>query len=137
MTTIAFRAIRRAVLPATLLGLFVCGCACFGHHGVQAAPPGGHSPQHVATRGTLPPEFLDLVTTKKAFANLATVMSNGSPQVTPVWFDFDGKYIRVNSAHGRVKDRNMRRDPRVALSILDPDNPYRYLSIRGRVIKIT
>jgi len=54
-----------------------------------------------------------------------------------VWFDFDGKYIRVNSARGRVKDKNMRRDPRVALSILDPDNPYRYLSIRGRVIKIT
>ncbi len=64
-------------------------------------------------------------------------MPNGSPQVTPVWFDFDGKYIRVNSARGRVKDKNMRRDPRVALSILDPDNPYRYLSIRGRVIKIT
>src|SRR6266446_5904551 len=102
MTNIASRAIRRAVLP----GLFVCGCACFGHHGVQAAPPGGgHSPQHAATRGTIPPEFLDLVTTKKAFANLATVMSNGSPQVTPVWFDFDGKYIRVNSAHGRVKDK--------------------------------
>jgi len=53
---------------------------------------------YIATRATIPPEFLDLVTTKKAFANLATVMSNGSPQVTPVWFDFDGKYIRVNSA---------------------------------------
>ena len=138
MTSIASRAIRQAVLPVALLGLFACGSACFGHHGVQAAPPGGgHSPQHVATRGTIPPEFLDLVTTKKAFANLATVMPNGSPQVTPVWFDFDGKYIRVNSARGRVKDKNMRRDPRVALSILDPDNPYRYLSIRGRVIKIT
>src|SRR5437773_12374392 len=75
MTNIASRAIRRAVLPVALLGLFACGCACFGHHGVQAAPPGGgHSPQHVATRGTIPPEFLDLVTTKKAFANLATVM---------------------------------------------------------------
>src|SRR5881397_301179 len=138
MTSIASRAIRQAVLPVALLGLFACGCVCFGHHGVQAATPGGgHSPQHVATRGTIPPEFLDLVTTKKAFANLATVMPNGSPQVTPVWFDFDGKYIRVNSARGRVKDKNMRRDPRVALSILDPDNPYRYLEIRGKVIKIT
>ena len=138
MTRIASRAIRQAILPVALLGLFACGCACFGHHGVQAAPPGGgHTPRHVAARGTIPPEFLDLVTTKKAFANLATVMPNGSPQVTPVWFDFDGRYLRVNSARGRVKDKNMRRDPRVALSILDPDNPYRYLEIRGRVIKIT
>src|SRR3989442_13497211 len=138
MTSIASRAIRQAILPVALLGLFACGCACFGHRGIQAAPPGGgHAARHVATRGTIPPEFLDLVTTKKAFTNLATVMPNGSPQVTPVWFDFDGKDIRVNSARGRVKDRNMRRDPRVALSILDPDNPYRYLSIRGRVIKIT
>ena len=134
MTRIASRAIRQAVL----FGFFACGCACFGHHRVRAATPGGgHSPQHVATKGTIPPDFLDLVTTKKAFANLATVMPNGSPQVTPIWFDFDGKYIRVNSARGRVKDKNMRRDPRIALSILDPDNPYRYLSIRGRVIKIT
>src|SRR2546427_9055515 len=132
MTSIASRAIRQAVLSVALLGLFACGCACFGHHGVQAATPGGgHTPQHIATRGTIPPEFLDLVTTKTAFANLATVMPNGSPQVTPVWFDFDGRYIRVNSARGRVKDKNMRRDPRVALSILDPDNPYRYVEIRG------
>src|SRR5947209_7395586 len=72
MTRIASRAIRQAILPVALLGLFACGCACFGHHGVQAATPGGgHSPQHVATRGTIPPEFLDLVTTKKAFANLS------------------------------------------------------------------
>src|SRR5947199_989133 len=84
MTSIASRAIRQAVLPVALLGLFACGCACFGHHDVQAATPGGgHSPQHVATRRTIPPEFLDLVTTKKAFANLATVMPNGGPQVTP------------------------------------------------------
>jgi PPOX class probable F420-dependent enzyme len=138
MRRLASQPTRRAVLPVALLGLFVYGCACFGHHSRQAArPDGGHTPQHIATRGTIPPEFLDLVTTKKAFANLATVMGNGSPQVTPLWFDFDGKYIRVNSARGRVKDRNMRRDPRVALSILDPDNPYRYLAIRGRVIKIT
>jgi len=138
MRTVASRAIRQAVLPVALVGLFAAGCACLGHHDVQAARPGGgHTPQHIATRGTIPPEFLDLVTTKKAFANLATVMPNGGPQVTPIWFDFDGKYIRVNSARGRVKDKNMRRDPRVALSILDPDNPYRYLEIRGKVIRIT
>jgi len=138
MRTVASRAIGHAVLSVALLGLFAAGCVRFGHHGVQAARPGGaHAPQHIATRGAIPPAFLDLVTTKKAFANLATVMPNGSPQVTPVWFDFDGRYLRVNSARGRVKDKNMRRDPRVALSILDPDNPYRYLEIRGRVIKIT
>jgi PPOX class probable F420-dependent enzyme len=136
MTSIASRVIGRPVLA--LLALFAYGCACFGRYGVQAATPGGgHTPQHIATRGMIPPEFLDLVTTKKAFANLATVKPNGSPQVTPVWFDFDGQSIRVNSARGRTKDKNMRRDPRVALSILDPVNPYRYLEIRGRVIKIT
>ena len=56
---------------------------------------------------------------------------------TPVWVDYDGKYVRFNSALGRVKDGNVRRDPRVSLSILDPDNPYRYLAIRGRVVDIT
>jgi PPOX class probable F420-dependent enzyme len=57
--------------------------------------------------------------------------------VTPVWFDTQGEKIRINSAKGRVKDRNMRRDPRVALAIIDPSNPYRYLQIRGRVEHIT
>src|SRR5437667_10582470 len=136
MKRIASRPLRRAVFPVALLTVPASGPAGFHHPDVPAVRPGGHS-RHIATRGPLPPDFLDLVTTKKAFVNLATVLPNGSPQVTPVWFDFDGKYIRVNSARGRVKDKNMRRDPRVALSILDPDNPYRYLSIRGRVIKIT
>lgn len=74
---------------------------------------------------------------KKAFANLATLMPDGSPQVTPVWFDYDGTHVRVNSARGRVKDKNMRRDPHVALAIQDPDNPYRYVEIRGNVVEIT
>jgi PPOX class probable F420-dependent enzyme len=74
---------------------------------------------------------------KKAFANLGTLMRDGSPQVTPVWFDYDGKHVRVNSALGRVKDKNIRRDPRVSLSIQDPDNPYRYIEIRGKVVDIT
>ena len=84
----------------------------------------------------IPQQFRDLLT-KKAFASLATVMADGSPQVTPVWFDFDGTHLRVNSAKGRVKDRNMRRNGRVALSILDPENPYRHLAIRGRVEEIS
>jgi len=84
----------------------------------------------------IPQQFRDLLS-KKAFASLATVMADGSPQVTPVWFDYDGTHLRVNSAKGRVKDRNMRRNARVALSIMDPENPYRHLSIRGRVEEIT
>ena len=84
----------------------------------------------------IPQQFRDLLT-KKAFASLATVMADGSPQVTPVWFDFDGTHLRVNSAKGRVKDRNMRRNGRVALSIMDPENPYRHLAVRGRVEEIT
>jgi PPOX class probable F420-dependent enzyme len=87
---------------------------------------------------TIPNKFRDLLTdSKKAFASLATVMADGSPQVTPVWFDFDGTHFRVNSARGRVKDRNMRRTPRVAFAVVDPDNPYRHLAVRGRVVEIT
>ncbi|MBI2115931.1 MAG: PPOX class F420-dependent oxidoreductase [candidate division NC10 bacterium] len=85
---------------------------------------------------TIPETFRDLLT-KKAFAHLGTIMPDGSPQVTPVWFDFDGSHVRVNSAKGRVKDKNMRRNGRVALAIQDPDNPYRYLAVRGRVEEVT
>ncbi len=85
---------------------------------------------------TIPEKSKDLLS-KAAFAHLATLMPDGSPQVTPVWFDFDGSYIRVNSAKGRVKDKNMRRGKRVALSVQDPDNPYRYLAVRGQVADIT
>ncbi len=74
---------------------------------------------------------------KKAFAQLATLMPDGSPHVSPVWCDYDGQHVIINTAKGRVKDRNMRRDPRVGLDIVDPDNPYRHLSIRGRVVDIT
>jgi len=85
---------------------------------------------------TIPDEFKDLFT-KVAFAHLATLMADGSPQVTPVWCDYDGAHVLVNSAKDRVKDKNMRRDGRVALSILDPDNSYRYLEIKGTVAEIT
>jgi PPOX class probable F420-dependent enzyme len=85
---------------------------------------------------TIPQHYLDLFQ-KKAFAHLATLMPDGRPQVTPVWCDFDGTHVRINSARGRVKDRNMRRDPRVTLTLQDPDNPYRYVEVRGRVVEIT
>jgi PPOX class probable F420-dependent enzyme len=85
----------------------------------------------------IPVKFTELLTTKKAYAHLATLMADGSPQVTPVWFEYDGEFIIVNSAVGRTKDRNMKRDARVALSIQDPENPYLYLQIRGTVVEIT
>ena len=84
----------------------------------------------------VPETHLDLFT-KKAFGILATLMPDGSPQATPVWLDYDGQFVYFNSARGRVKDRNVRRDPRVAISIPDPENPYRYLEVRGRVVDIT
>ena len=85
----------------------------------------------------IPQQYLDLVTNKKAFAHLATLMKDGSPQVTPVWLDFTDGMIRVNTARGRVKDRNLKVGSRVALSVADPDNPYRYVQVRGKVTKET
>jgi PPOX class probable F420-dependent enzyme len=84
----------------------------------------------------IPDSHLDLFK-KKAFAHLATLMPDGRPQVTPVWVDYDGRYVVINTAEGRQKDKNMQRDGRVALSIADPDNPYRYLEVRGRVAERT
>ena len=84
----------------------------------------------------IPEKYVDLLE-KPAFGNLGTIMKDGSPQVTPIWVDYDGKYVRFNSALGRVKDKNVRRDPRVSVSLQDPANPYRYLEIRGRVVEIT
>ena len=82
---------------------------------------------------SIPDKYLDLVQQKKAFANLATVMANSSPQVTPVWFDYTNGAIRVNTAKGRVKSRTLRPGAPVALAIMDPDDAYRYIQIRGRV----
>ena len=84
----------------------------------------------------IPAGFVDLFE-KKALAHLATLMPDGTPQVTPVWVEYDGRHVVVNSARGRQKDRNMRANAAVALSICDPDNPYRYLEVRGRVVEIT
>jgi PPOX class probable F420-dependent enzyme len=86
---------------------------------------------------TIPATHADLLKEKKAFANFATLNADGSPQVTPVWVDFDGSHVLVNTAKGRVKTKNLEREPRVALSITDPENPYRYLGIQGRVTEMT
>jgi PPOX class probable F420-dependent enzyme len=84
----------------------------------------------------IPEKYRDLFQ-KRAFASLGTLMPDGKPQVTPVWVDFDGQHVIFNSAKGRQKDCNVRRDPRVAMAIVDPDNPYRYMEIRGKVAEIT
>ena len=85
----------------------------------------------------IPDKYLDLLQQKKAFATIATVMADGSPQVTPVWFDYKDGRLRVNTAKGRVKARTLKAGAPVALAILDPDNPYRYVQIRGHVRRAT
>ena len=86
----------------------------------------------------IPEKYKDLLSwDKKAFANLALSLKDGTPHVTPLWFDYDGKYVILNSARGRVKDRVMSRNSLVAMAIADPENPYRYIQIRGRVVEIT
>jgi len=80
----------------------------------------------------IPSEFLDLFE-KRAFGHLVTLMPDGQPQVSPVWVDYDGEYVLVNTSRGRQKDRNMQRNPKVTIEIQDPDNPYRYFEVRGSV----
>ena len=87
---------------------------------------------------TVPASHQDLLADQtRAIAFLATLMPDGSPQVTPVWFNTDGEYIYINTAIGRVKDRNMSSDPRVAILIQHPEDPFHYLQVRGKVIETT
>lgn len=85
---------------------------------------------------TVPDPYRDLFE-KRSFGHLATLMPDGRPQSTPVWVDFDGRHVLVNTAAGRQKLENVRKDPRVSISISDPDDPYRYLEVRGRVVATT
>jgi PPOX class probable F420-dependent enzyme len=85
----------------------------------------------------IPTAFMDIMNTKLAFAHIATLQPDGTPQVTPVWFDYTNGVVRVNTAKGRIKARNMSEGSKVALSILDPDTAYRYIQIRGTVTKET
>jgi PPOX class probable F420-dependent enzyme len=71
------------------------------------------------------------------FGHLATLMPDGSPQVTPVWVDFDGRHVLVNTAEGRQKPRNIRRDPRVAIDVIRQGSEYAFAQVRGRVVQIT
>lgn len=82
----------------------------------------------------IPDEFRSLLDDEtKAYAFLATIMNDGTPQVTPVWFDVEDNLIRINTVRGRVKDRNMKARPEVALTIMDLQEPFRYMQIRGVV----
>jgi len=87
----------------------------------------------------IPESHRDLLTDEaRAYAYLATLMPDGSPQLTPLWFETDGNHILINSAKGRVKDKNMRARSQVAILITDPKDPFfRYLQIRGRVVEVT
>ena len=86
----------------------------------------------------IPEAFRDLLADDcRAFAVLGTIMPDGAPQVTPVWFDSEGDLLRINTARGRVKERNLTARPQAALAILDPQNPYRYMQVRGRVVEVT
>jgi PPOX class probable F420-dependent enzyme len=122
--------------PERITGFSTCGkfrTACGSVYNVLSihrTTLGGFMPE------AIPEKYRDLFQ-KRAFASLGTIMPDGRPQVTPVWCDFDGEHVIFNSAKGRQKDKNVRRDPRVALAIIDPENPYRYLEIRGRVVEIT
>ena len=83
------------------------------------------------------PEAAQKLFREPNFAHLATIMPDGSPQVTAVWVDFDGKYILVNTAEGRRKPKNIRRDPRVAIDVISREDPYRMVTVRGRVVEVT
>jgi PPOX class probable F420-dependent enzyme len=83
------------------------------------------------------PEKVKTLLQKPVFVHFATLMKEGGPQVSPVWVDLDGDTILINSAEGRLKDKNVRSDKRVALSFTDPANPYHAVMIRGRVTEIT
>ena len=84
----------------------------------------------------IPPEISKLFEDKN-FAFVATLMKDGSPQITPTWVDVNKNIILINTAEGRLKQRNIKRDPRIAVSIVDRNNPYRMVTIRGKVIEQT
>jgi PPOX class probable F420-dependent enzyme len=84
----------------------------------------------------LPEKARDLFE-KPVIAGLVTIMPNGQPQATPVWVDYDGQYVRINTARGRQKDRNMTKQSKVTLLLVDPSNPYHWVEVRGHVEDVT
>ncbi|CAN5688459.1 PPOX class F420-dependent oxidoreductase [soil metagenome] len=88
-----------------------------------------------AENGQIPEGYGDLLETN-ALIHVATIGPDGEPQSNPVWFDWDGEYIKFSQTKTRQKYRNVERDPRIAVSIVDPENPYRYLEVRGEVTEV-
>jgi PPOX class probable F420-dependent enzyme len=84
---------------------------------------------------TIPENYRDILE-GKSFAHVATIGPKGEPQNNPVWFDWDGQHLKFSQTKTRQKYRNLKREPRVAISIVDPANPYRYIEIRGRVVRV-
>jgi PPOX class probable F420-dependent enzyme len=89
-----------------------------------------------ALMASIPESHRDILTGPN-FAHVATLMPDGAPQVTPVWVDLEGDTVVLNTAAGRQKARNLDRDGRVALSVHDQKNPYRYIQVRGKVVETT
>lgn len=87
-------------------------------------------------QATISPGFRKLLQ-EPAYCQIVTLMPDGSPQITQVWVDTDGEHILINTAEGRQKERNVRRDPRVAVNVVDPTNAWRIAMVRGRVVDIT
>ncbi len=86
----------------------------------------------------IPENFRDLFREDKpVFVTLVTVMPSGQPQATPVWIDYDGQYVLVNTARGRQKDKNMQRNAKMTVLAVDPANPYRWIEVRGKIADIT
>lgn len=85
---------------------------------------------------SVPDKYTDLLD-KKGFAHVATIGKSGEPQSSPVWYGYDGEHILFSQTTSRIKLKNLKRDPRIALSITDPENPYRYLEIRGEVVDVS
>ncbi|GIL09006.1 MAG: PPOX class F420-dependent enzyme [Chloroflexota bacterium] len=89
----------------------------------------------IPASAAIPASHRDLLE-RPIVVTLVTVMPNGQPQASPVWFMYDGTHILINTARGRQKDRNMTADPRVTVLVIDPDNPYRYLEVRGIAVAV-
>jgi PPOX class probable F420-dependent enzyme len=87
------------------------------------------------SENVIPSQYADLLDSK-ALADVATIGPNGEPQVNPVWFDWDGTHLKFSQTTTRQKYKNVQREARIALSIVDPQNPYRYLEVRGNVVRI-
>ncbi|RCW40207.1 hypothetical protein DFQ14_11288 [Halopolyspora algeriensis] len=82
------------------------------------------------------PQELEDILTKRSFGHVATIGPQGEPQSNPVWIDWDGEHLKFSQTTTRQKYRNLQREPRISVSVHDPEQPYRYLEVRGRVARI-